>query len=51
MKASADCLGDCSAWKNPFGGRQNETSYTCTSVGGAQGCWCRPEEPFAVCYP
>jgi hypothetical protein len=54
--ASSDCLGDCSAWMDPMQGngtwcQQNVTSFTCSAEGGKQGCWCRPEVPFAVCYP
>ncbi len=54
--ASSDCLGDCSAWMDPMQGsgtwcQQYVTSFTCSSEGGKQGCWCRPEEPFAVCFP
>jgi len=49
--ASADCLGDCIAWKEPFGGCAKEGPFTCTAFGSLIGCWCRPEEPLAVCYP
>jgi hypothetical protein len=54
--ASSDCLGDCSAWMDPMQGngawcQKYAESYTCSSEGGKQGCWCRPESPFAVCIP
>jgi hypothetical protein len=49
--ASSDCLGHCAAWKDPFGGCGTAGPFTCTSFGGILGCWCRPEEPSAVCYP
>ena len=41
-------------WQKQFGKLpwyKPDPSFTCSSEGGKQGCWCRPEEPFAVCYP
>jgi hypothetical protein len=53
--ASSDCLGHCSAWKDPFGNgtwcQQHVTSYTCSAEAGQSGCWCVPEAPFAICIP
>lgn len=54
--ASSDCLGDCTAWMDPMQGngtwcQKYVTGYTCSAEGGKQGCWCRPESPFAVCFP
>jgi hypothetical protein len=54
--ASSDCLGDCSVWMDPMQGsgtwcQKYATAYTCSAEGGKQGCRCRPEPPFAVCYP
>lgn len=52
--ASSDCLGHCSAWKDPFGNgawcQANVTSYTCTARGGQSDCMCVPYEPYAVCF-